>query len=301
MIFPQKLKKGDAVGLVSPCSHQKTDQQHLVEEAVSILENWGLQVKVQPAQEQRHFYLAGTDQHRSEHFQNFYTNAELKALFITRGGYGASRILRYLDDPLMATHQKMVVGLSDATSLLLYLQKVCQMVVFYGPNVATSQFLESPQKEQSQQSLHETLFSTKYYPTLPLQELLCGSATGRLTGGCLSLVVASLGTSYEIETQDSILFLEDTKEAPYRVDRMLTHLQNAGKLDHIRGLVFGEMVECEGKTHALWEILKDYFQDAPFPIAYNLPSGHGKSSVTLPLGAQVALDTKAGTLRLLES
>ena len=300
MIFPPKLKKGDPVGLISPCSHQRTDQQHFVEEAIAVLESWGLRVKLQPGQEQRHFYLAGTDEHRSTQFQNFYTNPDLKALFITRGGYGAARIFSYLNAAALARHQKIVVGLSDATSLLLYLQKVCQMVVYHGPNVATAQFLESPQKTFSHHSLHQALFSQKP-PTLPVQTLFHGTATGRLVGGCLTLVVSSLGTTHEIETEDAILFLEDTHEAPYRVDRMLTHLKNAGKLAALRGLVFGEMVGCGGTDHCLYDILKDYFQEAPFPVAYNLTSGHGTWCATLPLGAQATLDTHAETLCFLES
>ena len=298
-MLPRKLERGDKVGLLAPGSHQSRGQEHLVAKAISILESWGLQVKLQPGWHHRHFYLAGNDQHRARQFQDFYTDCQLKALFITRGGYGASRILRYLNSSAIADHRKIVVGSSDASSLLLYLQKVCQMVVFHGPNLATCQFLESSGRQETQQSLHDTLFSTKYFPLLPVQTLRPGSATGPLTGGCLSLVVASLGTFYEIETRDKILFLEDTAETPYRVDRMLTHLKNAGKLDYLQGLVFGEMPGCEGSASILWEILTDYFQDALFPVACKLPSGHGPVSVTLPLGSFVSLDSSEGLFRVL--
>ena len=299
MKIPPKLEPGDQVGLISPASHQSYGNEHLVDKAVSILESWQLQVKLQPGWDIRHFYLAGKDQHRARQFQDFYTDSQLKALFITRGGYGASRILKYLDSTSIADQQKIVVGLSDATSLLLYLQKVCRMVVFHGPNLATSQFLENEGKHETQLSLYESLFSAKYSPSLPVQVLRPGTATGPLTGGCLSLVVASLGTFYEIDTRGKILFLEDTDEAPYRVDRLLTHLKNAGKLDHLQGLVFGKMVGCEGRDSMLWEMLSDFFQDVRFPVACKLPSGHGPVSVTLPLGSMVSLDADKGWFQVL--
>ncbi|MBF0280695.1 MAG: LD-carboxypeptidase [SAR324 cluster bacterium] len=297
MILPQKLKIGDTVGLVAPCSHQARKNQHLVAEAISVLERWGLQVKLQPGHDQQHFYLAGTDQHRSKRFQDFYTDPNIKALFITRGGYGASRMLRYLDRPAIAAHQKIVVGSSDATSLLLYLQKFCQVVVYHGPGLATSQFLQSLQKEQTQESLRALLFSEQY-PSFPVQILCEGHAKGLLTGGCLSLVVASLGTFYEIETEDRILFLEDVDEAPYRIDRMLAHLQNAGKFGRLKGLVFGEMTRCGEQTDLL-RILEDIFHDADFPIVYGVPSGHGETCMTLSLGAEVEIETNSKIFRFL--
>ena len=299
MIFPHKLKPGDTVGLIAPSSHQTKENLTLVPEAISILESWGLQVRLQPGYDHQHFYLAGTDQHRSVQFQQFYTDPQIKALFVTRGGYGASRMLRYLDQTAIAASQKIVVGMSDATSLLLYLQKVCQMAVFHGPGLATTQFLKSPQRERTQQSLHNLLFSTDYHPTFPVQVLRHGTAKGRLTGGCLSLVVATLGTYYEIDTKGKILFLEDVNEAPFRIDRMLTHLQNAGKLDHLQGLIFGVMENCSGRDNVLWELLDDFFQDVSFPVAYGLPSGHGECCVTLSLGSQVELNTITETLHFL--
>ncbi len=299
MMVPQQLKAGDSVGLIAPSSHQTKDKQHLIKEAVTVLENWELEVHVQPSYENRHFYLAGTDQYRQRQFEQFYTNPQIKALFMTRGGYGASRWLSFLNRDVIAKHQKIVVGLSDVTSLLLYLQKVSKMVVYHGPNLAGIQFLESSEKERTRQSLQEYLFQADHYPTHSVETLQAGTATGILTGGCLSLVVASLGTFYEIETDKKILFLEDVQEEPYRIDRMLTHLRNAGKLERLKGLVFGEMVGCHGKEGILWEMLADFFQNDPFPVAFGLPSGHGTYSVTLPLGTLVELDTTQGTLAFL--
>lgn len=301
MIFPKKLQPGDTVGLIAPGSPAKLNQLDLVSQAVTFLESWDLNVRLQPGYDQRHFYLAGTDQHRSEHFQAFYTDPQIKALFCTRGGYGASRMYPYLNRKQIAAHRKIIVGLSDITSLLLYLHKICGMVVFHGPNVAGADFLESPLKQKSQESLYNYLFQPRHFPTYSVESLKPGFGKGCLTGGCLSLVVTTLGTPYEIDTHGKVLFLEDVNEQPYRIDRMLTHLRNTGKLEHLQGIVFGEMVGCDSPEVPLQEVLEDFFQDDSFPIAYNFPSGHGEYSLTLPLGAEVELDTESNELRFLDT
>lgn len=298
MIFPNKLKSGDLVGLAAPCSHQTTEALSLVSSAIEFLESWGLKVQLQKGHDHQHFYLAGSDQHRAEQFQALYTNPEIKAVFFTRGGYGASRLYQHLDDQHIRQHHKIVVGLSDVTSLLLYLQKVCGMVVYHGPNLAASQFLESDQRKKTQASLHDALFLDEYFPSFSVSTIQPGQGKGLLTGGCLSLVVTTLGTPYEIETEGKILFLEDVQEQPFRIDRMLTHLRNTGKLDRIQGIVFAEMVECEGEQKELWNILADFFKDDPFPVVYGLPSGHGIYSLTVPLGVEAELDSEKGTLQL---
>ncbi len=293
------IKKGQKVGLVAPCSPQVKGNENLVQQAIAILENWGLEVWLQPGHDYRHFYLAGNDEHRAEQFQDLYTNPEISALFVTRGGYGAARMLPHLDHSAIAQHSKPVVGLSDVTSLLLYLQHVCQMVVYHGPCLASSTFLHHPQRHQAHQSLYDCLFTTHYTPEISIKTLIPGRAQGLLTGGCLSLVVTSLGTFYEIDTVGKILFLEDVNEAPFRIDRMLTHLRNAGKLDQVQGVVFAEMVGCLGDDDWLWAILSDFFQHDSFPVVYGVPSGHGDYSLTLPLGRTVEIDTESNTIRFL--
>jgi len=299
MNFLYKLKKGDIVGLLAPCSHQAYNQQGLIQKAVIFLESWGLQVKLQPGYDNKHFYLAGTDLHRSKYFQDFYLNPQIKALFITTGGYGASRLYQYLDDNLISQHQKIIVGLSDVTSLLLYLQKICNAIVYYGPNLATNQFIKSPSRKKTQESLYNNLFIRNYLPSYNVLTIKSGYGKGQITGGNLSLVVTTLGTPYEIETRDKILFLEDVYEKPYRIDRMLTHLLNAGKFDNIQGLVFGDMTGCYGEDNLLWKVIEDIFKDTLFPVVYGLPSGHGDHCITFPLNSKVELDTKTDELRFI--
>ncbi|MGK5091061.1 LD-carboxypeptidase [Deltaproteobacteria bacterium TL4] len=289
------LKPGDSVALTAPSSHQPKAAEGYVEAATKVLESWGLNVILQPGYDQKHFYLAGTDQHRAQQFQNLYLNEQIKAIFVTRGGYGASRMIPHLDPNLLADHHKIMVGSSDFTSLLVFMQSVCDQIVYHGPCLATDQFLNSPLKEQTRDSLKQWLFDPTYNPSLPLEALTRGEATGVLTGGCLSLIVTSIGTPFEIETNDRILFLEDVNESPYRLDRMLIHLKNAGKLGSLKGLVFGKMEGCV-PSDLLWEVIQDIFQGVPYPIGIGLPSGHGDLGLTLALGKTVRLNTNDGTL-----
>ena len=156
--------------------------------------------------------------------------------------------------------------------------------------------LRHPRSHETQQSLRDYLFQENYFPSLAFKTLKRGKASGILGGGCLSLVVGTLGTPFEIDTTNKILFLEDVNEAPYRIDRMLTHLRNAKKFDRISAIVFGEMVGCLGKNEELWEILDDFFAKDSFPIVYNVPSGHGDVSMTIPFDRKVILDTESNYL-----
>jgi len=284
-----KLKPGDKVGLIAPASPQKEGEEYLIEKGISVLEEWGLQViRQQGGYTHDSGYLAGDDEYRARQFSEFYTREDIRAIFITRGGYGCGRMVPLLDHPRLARQQKIVVGFSDATFLLLYLQKSASMV-YHGPGIATSQFVEQP---KNQQSLRQFLFEADYFPVLPIEVLRPGRAEGLLTGGCLSIIVTSLATPWEIDTHEKILFIEDVNEDPFRIDRMISHLKNAGKFDRVRGIVFGEMTGCLGNNGELWGILEGLFCQSSFPVAYNLPCGHGKNNLTLALGSPVVLDHK---------
>ena len=295
MIHPPKLESGDTVALVASSSHQPIEEEHLVGEAVELLQSWGLQVRLQQEIHDKHFYLAGSDRHRACCLERFYLDPKIKALFFTRGGYGASRLLRFLDHEKISLQRKIVVGYSDVTSLLLYFQKVCDMVVYHGPNLATRKMLELEERNQSQASIQRNLFKSEeaFLPQHAVDTLKSGQACGQLIGGNLTLFCCSLATPYEPETEGRILFLEDVSEEPYRIDRKLTHLRNAGKFTGLKGIVFGEMVECEGENGLLWDVLAEFFREDPFPVAYNLRSGHGDVCLTLPLGDRVELITEA--------
>ncbi|MEE8395722.1 MAG: LD-carboxypeptidase [bacterium] len=292
---PPLLHQGDSVALISPSSHMGRNPPGYLREAAEILAGWGLRAINGEEPEQRHLYLAGSDRQRARQFQAFYCDPAVKALFVTRGGYGAARMLPLLDGPAIAgAAPKPVVGFSDVTALFAWLHAVADIAVLHAPCLAAPSLLRSPQREAELEALRRALFEPEPIPPAPVMPLQPGraegAAAGRLTGGCLALLVTTLGTPWEPDTRDAILFLEDVGEAPYRIDRMLTHLRTAGKFDHLRGLVFGYLHDCDDdEPGRLREVLQDLFHDAPFPVALGLPAGHGTPNLPLWLGRQVNL------------
>jgi len=195
-------------------------------------------------------YLAGSDKRRAEELMAMFNDPEVKAIFAARGGYGSVRLLPYLEEERLRAHPKIFMGYSDVTTLLVYFQQRFRWVVFHGPMVAR-EFADGP-GHYDEELLRRTLMRAEpigEIDTSGVAVLSPGVATGRLTGGCLSLLVSTLGTPYEFDATDAILFLEDYAAKPYQVDRMLTQLRDSGKLRAVRGLIFGEMTECVQHPH----------------------------------------------------
>ncbi|MGH7051656.1 MAG: hypothetical protein ACREE5_13590, partial [Acetobacteraceae bacterium] len=174
-----------------------------------------------------------------------------------------------------------------------------ELELIHGPNVATNQFLApEPTAEANRNALRSALFDSGYEVDLPVEFLRVGQASGRLHGGCLSLLAATLGSRFAPTWRDAILFLEDTHEAPYRIDRLLIQLRNAGLFAGVAGVVFGVMQDCSDGKSDLRSIILDVLADHAFPIAFGLTAGHGETNVTLPLHAWATLDGRAGRFRL---
>ena len=303
------LKAGDRVALFAPSSHQGQSPADTLPRAREILSGWGL-VPDALAPERRHLYLAGMDAERAEEFQRLYLDPEVRALFSTRGGYGSARMLPLLDRArIAAAPPKPVIGFSDVTALFAWLHWAAGIRVVHGPCLAAPSALTSPEAGRNLVALRRLLFEPEPGPgygvrllhrparpapspggssTDPIGE---NSVTGRLVGGSLAVLVTSLGTPWAVDTEGAILFLEDTNEAPYRIDRMLTHLRTAGRFDGLRAVVFGHLQRCDGDPPGLLEeVLRDVFRDAPFPVAMGLPAGHGDLNLPVPLGNLARLD-----------
>lgn len=304
---PPPLKEGDQVALISPSSHQGEGAGHLIGAAEAILASWGLEVANAGTPERRHLYLAGSDAERAREFQQLYCDPSIRALFFTRGGYGAARILPLLEREAIArAAPKAVVGFSDATALFAYLHAVAGISVVHGPCLAAPAFHATPPRPAELEALRAALFVPEREAAYPVATLhappALGPVTGRLMGGCLAVLVTTLGTPWEVDTRGAILFLEDTNEAPYELDRMITHLHTAGKLDGLRGLVWGHLQNCAGGQPGLLQgVLRDLFGAAPFPVATGLPAGHGIPNLPLALGqlARLELAGAGGSLTLL--
>jgi muramoyltetrapeptide carboxypeptidase len=269
-----------------------------LQRGVARLERLGLKVTLGKHVIKSHRYMAGGDRERAEDFQAMFNDKEVHAVLCARGGSGSARIIPYLSPDLLIRSPKIFVGSSDITTLLLYLLRTFGWVTFHGPMVAT-QF----GKERSaplEENFFRTLSGGKLEMKFPgVKGIRPGKATGILTGGCLTLICATIGTSYEIETDDKIFFIEDIDEAPYRIDRMLFYLKTLGKFDRVRGVIFGQMPRCQPEL--LPEIILDVMGEFDFPILFGFPSGHGDATATLPFGISVRLDADTETVSLLEA
>lgn len=305
---PRVLRAGDLVALASPSGPMAMDK---IEPMVALLESWGLRVTVAPHAGSRWGYLGGTDAERAQDMNDLFRDPEVRAIFATRGGYGVTRILPYLDLDAARRDPKAVIGFSDITALHLALARI-GVVSFHGP---VADVAGKRKSDYSLGWLQRALMvpeplGTVGNPPVPdgprLYTLRSGRASGPLVGGNLSLITATMGTPFEIETAGSILLIEDVAEAPYRVDRMLTQLLLAGKLQQVRGIVFGEPVELEDPeadlpTLSIDEVLADRLGPLGIPVLVGFAAAHGFYRATLPLGVRVTLDADAGTLTFEEA
>lgn len=248
----------------------------------------------------RDLYFAGNAERRLRELEAFLLRDDVTALIGVRGGYGSNSLLPNLKFDLFATHPKILVGCSDLTSLLTPITDSAGLVTFHGPMIAkdiAGGTFDTASWDNALQGATAWEISAE-----AVEVLRPGNARGRLYGGCLSLLVASLGTPYEIQTEDTILFLEDVGEKPYRIDRMLMQLRLAGKLQSVRGFVFGEMLQCTpplGENYTLQDVIMRVLSDYRVPIVYGLPSGHVSSgNITLPFGVQAELVAEGSGVQL---
>jgi muramoyltetrapeptide carboxypeptidase len=304
LIRPRALKPGDTVALLSPASCPK-DPAH-VRRAREALQALGLQVRLGKHVLSVQGYLAGTDRQRAADLQEAFSNPEVRAIFCTRGGYGAARLLEHFKVQAAVRHPKILVGYSDLTTLHLALQ-AGGLVSFWGPMPGTS----SEMNLFSSRHLKRALFSNEPLGLMPPPRrawvLHPGQAEGKLTGGTLTLLCASLGTPYEVQTRERIVFLEDVGEEPYKVDRMLTHLLAAGKLKDAAGLVLGKFKDCAPKNYpprrslTLNQVLEDRLEPLAIPVFGGLALGHTSDQLTLPYGVRARLDASSCRLEILEA
>ncbi len=299
LIRPKKLKQGDMVGVVAPAG--PVDPEHL-ETGLGVIRGMGFEPVLGRYVNDRNNFLAGKDEDRADDLMVMFQNTDIKAIFCARGGYGVNRILPLLDPKIIRKNPKVVVGSSDITLLLIHLLQKCGLVPFHGPMVSGS-FGCKPMKISKTQ-FRKVLVGDKEGGRLTAPQtrvLQEGTARGKLVGGCLTLLCRSLKTPYEVQTRDGILLIEDVNEPAYRIDGMLWQLKAAGKFRGVKGIVFGEMINCrlgEGLSDKLDSLFQDILPKSSIPILTNCPVGHGNEMWTLPLGVEATLDTDSQSLRL---
>lgn len=289
-INPPRLVPGDQVALLSPASPPAASY---FERGFQQLRQLGFIVSIGLSAKKKRGYLAGHDQARGHDFLQALINPKIKAIFCTRGGYGSSRLLETIDLSLIRRYPKALIGYSDITLLHLAYQQQ-RVTSFWGPMPCTRTGFSS-QSRKWFQAICMTRPADRY-PLCPPQQakvILPGLAQGRLTGGTLSLLAASLGTPYEIETKDKVVFFEDIGEAPYKLDRYLTQLLAANKLKDAQAFLIGRFSDCSNSQPGATalQVLKERLWPLQKPILSRLPVGHINRQITLPYGRLVTVDT----------
>lgn len=289
------LKPGATLAVVSPASAAKAE---LVQAGIDSLHGLGYRTKLMPhALDRGPLYYAGTAEARAADLMDAFADPAVDGILCTRGGWGSSELLPLLYADVVRANPKVFVGYSDHTSLHVWLAREAGLVTFYAPMVASDFARAEGLERASWRHAMEGSANWSLGEEQGLRVLRAGSAEGTLAGGCLSIFAEALGTPYAplTATYDAprILFLEDIGTKPYQWDRMLLHLRYAGMLEHVSGIVFGDMQQCVGANEqALMEgAILHALRDFAGPIAIGLRSGHVDTpNVTVPLGLKVRLD-----------
>lgn len=302
---PKALRFGDAIGIVAPAGPTPAENIYAGKKH---LESMGFKVKLAPHCHLAHGYLAGSDQLRAHDLNTMFADPTVDGIICLKGGYGATKILPKMDFEMIRANPKIFVGFSDITALHIALNQKAGLVTFHGP-VLTNMIkgLEGFSKRELLRAIMEPLpmGSLKNPPGIAVHALYGGRAQGVITGGNLSLIAATMGTPFEIDTKGKLLLLEEVNEEPYRVDRMLTQLATAGKFDDAVGVILGDWNNCESEAHKPSLTLLQVFEEIiiPYrkPIIYDLQVGHCTPKLTLPLGVNATLDANTGQLIIEES
>ncbi len=305
---PPRLQAGMTLGVVAPSS--QIFERSVTQRGVAALERLGFNVVFAPHAQDRYGYLAGSDRDRADDLLALFFRDDVDAVICMRGGVGANRTANYLDRDLLARLKdrppKPFIGFSDITVPHAIFAKELNWVTFYGPMVIT--FPRAT--EYTLAAFRRALMETEPFDILPdpddpyVETMVPGVAEGELVGGCLQLLAALVGTPWEVETRGKILFFEDVHVPPFSIDRSLSQLIAAGKLQECAGIVIGEHTDCAPKTPpslSLEQVFDDLIRPLGIPTLYHLPIGHGKHLATLPIGVQARLDATNKTLSILES
>jgi muramoyltetrapeptide carboxypeptidase len=296
------LNPGDTIGVVAPASGFNEEKLTAGIERCQLM---GYRiVEGKHVHQRTGQYFAGTAQERTEDIDAMFADSTIKALICARGGFGSASVLSLLDLDAIRRNPKPILGCSDISALQLWLLDQTGLASLHGPMLA-GDFARADGLDL--QSLDHCLHGDPAWgvgQAEGMRAIFSGQAQGRLWGGCLSLLVSTLGTPYELlpdANEDILLFIEDIGEKPYQIERMLEQWRAAGKLDRVRGIIFGEMIHCEQPSahYTLEEVLRRVLANFKGPVSIGLRSGHvSHGNVTLPLGVKAALEVGAEFARL---
>jgi muramoyltetrapeptide carboxypeptidase len=306
------LPPGGTIGVAAPASPY--DSRSEVLRGVEWWESQGYRVKLAEHLYDRDDYVAGDAQDRAADLNALFADPEVDVVQALQGGYGSAQAIPYLDSDAIGANPKPLVGFSDITALHVAIRQRTRMPTVYGNGLVGVGAAEAT--EFTRKRLLEVLTqgATGPVPRNPddpyLRAIRGGTVTAPLVGGCLWLLLQTMGTPWEIELDGAILFFEDYKAPPYYVDGMLTQLKHAGKLDRVAGIVVGEMEGCDwgdlrpvsdwARSRSLEDVLEEHLEPLGVPVLYRLPLGHGKHLASIPIGVRYTLDADRHTLTLEE-
>lgn len=304
VLHPPALRPGDRVAVVAPSMPVFTDP---FARGIAALGDLGFVVELGANVHAVHGHLAGTDEQRLTDLNAALGDPGIRAVWVGRGGYGLTRILDHIDWDALAADPKLLIGFSDVTALHHAAWRRLRLVTVHGPSAGRMHVVAA--HPDARDHLVDLITGAEPPAVLPSlgatpEPVASGRAEGRLVGGNLSLVTAGIGTPDQLETDGTILLLEEVNEAPYKIDRMLTQLRAAGLLDAVAGIVVGALVGCDAPraraSATADEVVRERLGALGVPVLAGLPLGHVDRQLAVPHGARVALDADAGTLMLLE-
>jgi muramoyltetrapeptide carboxypeptidase len=311
-VIPDRLNPGDTIGIVAPAIAPPDPKN--IDRSVTALEGLGFKAKLAPNVRKRWGFLAGSDRERASDLMKMFTDRKVKGILCVRGGYGTGRLLPLLDYAAISANPKAFIGYSDITSLHCAFLVKSNLVSFHGP-MLNSDFVKPEMPDFTRQRFLRTLMQPcapgsicDGYKKKTLTILRRGVAAGPLMGGNITLLCASLGTPYQPPFKGCILFFEDVDEVPYRFDRMLTQLLNAGLLQQVAGIAIGVNAGCKDPKakhskeyrQSLEDVFRERLLPLKVPVVAGLPFGHIPLNATLPVGVRVTLDANKGDLLITE-
>lgn len=293
LIIPPYLKQGDTIGITSPAGYTTLKD---IQPAIDQIQSWGFKIKVGDTIGKRDFTFGGTDEERRADFQQMINDNAVKAILCARGGYGFVRIIDRIDFSKLKQHPKWIIGFSDITVLHSHINRNVGVATIHSK--MCNSFPEDWSKAEPIQietinSIRDVLKGVKMnYSIVPNEKNRLGTATGTLVGGNLKTLESLAGSSSDIKTAGKILFVEDTGEYMYSIDRMFWNLKRSGKLDHLAALIIGgfkvkpddDPNEQFGKT--LQEIVLEKIKDCNYPVCFDFPVGHQKNNFALKCGVK---------------
>lgn len=311
VIKPPRLKAGDKIAIVAPGSYISEEE---LQDSIKNLNQLGFETTYSEKVLLQSGYFAGSDKQRAQDLMEKFSDKSVKGIVCARGGYGCSRILPLLDYDVIRSNPKVMIGYSDITALLYGIYQKSGLITFHGP-VGTSSFndysvdnFKRVLMNSEQNSLFKNSASGEDENVYGVTTIVKGKGKGRLVGGNLSIMVSLVGTEFDVDYSGKIIFIEEVGEEPYRVDRMLTQLIQAGKFDNAAGVMMGIFRKCEvkeksdltAKSFNLMEVLQDRLSSLNIPAVYGMSFGHVKDKFTIPFGALAEIDADKQTFALLE-